>query len=497
MIEPGRVGSDGQPTFHAFWSIEDGTVTTAGERAAFEAFIDLVTDRLRADPNLHVYHYAAYEPTAVKRLAGRYGTREEDVDRLLRGGVFVDLYRAVRQGIRASVESYSIKRLEPLYGFEREVELRDAGTSIVEFETWLELGQGEERNDLLAQIERYNRDDCVSTLRLRDWLEDQRAALAVEIGDLPRPTVPEPEQVEDSEAQQAVNELVDALAAGLPDDAGDRSDDERGRWLLAQLLNWHRREGKSFWWRYFYLRDELTDEARREESDALGELTPERSWPDPAPRARSTIHRFGFPPQEHRIRVGDQPHDPVTEQSAGTVFDVGEDYIDLRLGSGRPAPTPTSLIPHDFVRPTPKPESLQRLARWVLEHGIDGPGEYRAGRDLLMRRAPRVSRRDGQTLRRDDAAQDAARRLVIALDESYLAIQGPPGSGKSTVGARMVGRPRGGGKARWRYREQPQGDRRAAREDGQRRAGARRADRDRPAAGQGRPHIHGGYSPRV
>ena len=198
VIEPGRAGPDGQPAFHAFWSVEGGTVTTAGERAAFEAFIDLVTDRLRADPNLHVYHYAPYEPTAVKRLAGRYGTREEDVDRLLRGGVFVDLYRAVRQGIRASVESYSIKRLEPLYGFEREVDLRDAGTSIVEFETWLELNQEEERNDLRAQIAGYNRDDCVSTLRLRDWLEEQRAALAAELGDLPRPTVPEPEQVEDT-----------------------------------------------------------------------------------------------------------------------------------------------------------------------------------------------------------------------------------------------------------------------------------------------------------
>ena len=75
-----------------------GTVTTGAERRAFEAFIDLVMDRLEADPNLHIYHYAAYEPTAVKRLAGRYGTREEEVDELLRGDVFVDLFRAVRQG---------------------------------------------------------------------------------------------------------------------------------------------------------------------------------------------------------------------------------------------------------------------------------------------------------------------------------------------------------------------------------------------------------------
>ena len=117
VIEPGRTDAAGRPTFHKYWSIEGGTVTTNGERRAFEALIDLVMDRLASDPNLHVYHYAPYEPTGVKRLAGRYGTREEEVDRLLRGGVFVDLYRTVRQGIRASVESYSIKRLEQLYDF--------------------------------------------------------------------------------------------------------------------------------------------------------------------------------------------------------------------------------------------------------------------------------------------------------------------------------------------------------------------------------------------
>ena len=217
VIEPGRPDANGQPAFHAFWSIEGGTVTTGAERRAFEAFIDLVTDRLESDPSLHIYHYAPYEPTAVKRLAGRYGTREEEIDQFLRGGVFVDLYRAVRQSIRASVESYSIKKLEPLYEFTRGVELRDANTSIVEFETWLELGQGDEREELLAEIEGYNRDDCLSTLDLRNWLEGQRAELVREQGDLPRPTVPEPEEKKDSEAQMAVNELAAALRAGLPD----------------------------------------------------------------------------------------------------------------------------------------------------------------------------------------------------------------------------------------------------------------------------------------
>ena len=442
VIEPRHADESGDAAFHALWSIEGGTVTTGGERRAFEGFIDLVIERLAADPNLHIYHYAPYEPTAVKRLAGRHGTREEEVDRLLRGGVFVDLHRTVRQGIRASVESYSIKRLEPLYGFAREVDLRNAGDSIVEFETWLELGEEDGREELLVEIEGYNRDDCVSTMHLRDWLEGQRTMLEDDLGsELPRPSVSDPEETEDSEAQKAVNALVDALTSGLPDSIGEMDDVERGQWMLAQLLNWHRREDKSFWWRYFYLANELTDEERFEESDALGLLTYQESWADPAPRARSNIHRFRFPPQEHAIRVESQPHDPETGRSVGTVFSLDDDQgvIDIRLGNGRPVPTATSLVPFDFFGPGPKPQSLQRLARWVLDHGMEGHGEYRAARDLLGRQSPKfVGSEEQELLAPGETTEAAARRIAPSLDDSYLAIQGPPGSGKSTVGAQMI-----------------------------------------------------------
>ncbi len=145
--------------------------------------MDFIGERLRADPNLHIYHYAPYEPTALKRLMGRYGTREDEVDDLLRGGMLVDLLRAVRQSLRASVESYSIKRMEAFYGFTREIDLRDAGSSIVAFEEWLELGEGERPDSThLDRIERYNRDDVVSNRQLRDWLETLRDELAAATG---------------------------------------------------------------------------------------------------------------------------------------------------------------------------------------------------------------------------------------------------------------------------------------------------------------------------
>jgi uncharacterized protein len=183
---------------------------------------------LASDPDIHIYHYAPYEPTAAGRLMGRHATREEQVDRLLRGDVFVDLFRAVRQGLRASVESYSIKKLEPLYGLARDEGLRDAGSSIVAFEGWLaetDVGsagpRSPETDETLRSIERYNRDDCVSNWRLRDWLEERRLELAAKLGEtMPRPARGEPEPAESlSEKLARVSEVSERLCAGVPEKA--------------------------------------------------------------------------------------------------------------------------------------------------------------------------------------------------------------------------------------------------------------------------------------
>ncbi len=180
VVEPALpdAADPSKPRYHEIWSRDaEGDVTLAAEKSAFEALVDLLIDRLDADPAMHVYHYAAYERTALGKLAQRHATREGQVDRLLRGGVLVDLFRVVRQGIRASVESYSIKRLEPLYGLVRDVDLRSAGSSIVAFEAWLEGAPTEEGRvgeAILREIAGYNRDDVLSNWKLRDWLEESR-----------------------------------------------------------------------------------------------------------------------------------------------------------------------------------------------------------------------------------------------------------------------------------------------------------------------------------
>ena len=473
ILEPGMRGPDGdpagedpagedpagedpageEPAFHAFWAVdENGQVTHESEKRAFEQTIDLMMDRLARDPEIHIYHYAPYETTAAGRLMGRHGTRELEVDRLLRGRVFVDLYRAVRQGLRASVESYSIKKLEPLYGLTREENLRDAGSSIVAFEAWLaeaETGAAGARlpgtNETLRSIEAYNRDDCVSNWRLRDWLEERRPELARQIGEplsRPGPAVPEAAEAL-SEHLAHVAAISERLCRGVPDVAADRTPAQQASWLLAQLLSWHRREEKAFWWRFFHLMNDLTDEERVVEREPIGGLELVECL---GPVARSTVYRYRFPEQEHAIDAGTEVCDPATGRSPGSVvaLDAAAGTLDLRRGQATDGPHPTSLVPSGHVATASLRDSLLRVGEWVADHGIDGPGEYQAARELLLRRAPRTGGGVagggvGEALcRPDEEALDAALRIAPSLAGSCLAVQGPPGSGKTYLGAAAI-----------------------------------------------------------
>jgi uncharacterized protein len=445
----GVLDTDG--TFHAIWSREtDGTFSLAAEQRAFEQFIDFVMARLAVDPKLHVYHYAPYEPTALKRLMGRYGTRETEVDQLLRGGVLVDLLRAVRQGVRASVESYSIKKMEQFYGFERDVDLRDAGSSIVAFEQWLELSDTDRpAAEHLDRIERYNRDDVISNARLRDWLEERRIELASLTGlEVPRPGPREGEaSVELTEAQARVEALAARLTEDVPSDSLDRSDEQHARWLLAQLLGWHRREDKSEWWEFHRLMD-LNAEQLVDESVPIGQLEPLE--PVGPPEKGKQVWRYRFPAQDYDVGGGDlydpalKAADPGAKPSAWKTaelvkIDDAARTIELRGSATNPLPHPAAVVPLTVFMTTYHRAALERLGTWVAEHGIDADGPYRAIRDLLLNRPPRTSTPEGQPLRRDGETDlEAALRLAVELDRTVLPIQGPPGSGKTYSGARMI-----------------------------------------------------------
>ena len=439
------VGDDGRDTssatrfeatvvgrYHGRWALG-----SSEERAAFEAFVDVVTDRQKSYPDLHVFHYAPYEPTALKRLMGLYATREDALDRLLRGGIFIDLYGIIRQSIRASVERYSIKSLEPLYGFARQIPLRDASSHLRAAELVLELGGSELTPDTVAAIESYNRDDCVSAGELRDWLEGVRAHLATAGHEVPRPLPASPEPSEAlNEHRLRVQALTARLLDGVVDERIQRSPEQQARYLLAHLLDFYRREDKSVWWEFFRLAD-LPPEDYLDDPQALGDL----SFVERLSMTKRgvAVDRYSFPPQECEIRLVDLY--TAKDQKFGEVVRLDRDtrIVDVKKPVARANDHPWRVFAHNRVESRVLADSLMRLGEWVAGHGLDSPdAAHRAARDLLLNSAPRLLPGEPWDANAGETLQNRARRLAHALDRGVLPVQGPPGSGKTYLGARMI-----------------------------------------------------------
>lgn len=443
-------GPDGREYLFGLVSLDDAAgprytgrwaLTDADEARAFDAIVDAIMTASATHPEMHVYHYAPYEPAALKRLMGRFARRQRDIDALLRGGRFVDLYAIVRQGVRAGVERYSIKSLEPLYGFTREVPLLDAGRSLRTMEQALELGLDHLITpELRAVVEGYNRDDCLSALRLRDWLESLRETLEASGQPVPR-FDPETDTASENvtEREQRVEALRARLLEGIPAERAARDPDQQARWLLAYLLDWHRREDKATWWEYFRLRD-LPDEDLFDEPQAVAGLElVERVTRIANKRGRPTgsvVDRYRFPPQEMEIRRNDELKLRV-EQKLGVVERVDRTArtLDIRKGPKMAEVHPSSCFAHTYFSTDVLEDAIAAIGAAVAE----GRPEPLARR--LLRADPPMLASGPLTARTADegeAVLETAVRTVLDLQQSVLAIQGPPGAGKTFTGARMI-----------------------------------------------------------
>ena len=443
LLGVGWAEPDGSFGYRAFWGHND-----AEEKQAFEEFIDFVVDRLHDQPDLHVYHYAPYEPTALGRLMGRHATREEEVDGLLRAGTLIDLLRVVRQGVRVGTPSYGLKKLEGLYMAARTGVITDAGSSIVEYERWLEDGDG----GILRDLESYNKDDCESTMHLRDWLEARRLDYTEEFGSTPGR--PQPGDADASErvaveaSENAV--LMDQLLQRATRQPGPEKEEFNASWLLAQLLDWHRREEKPEWWQFYHRALRCDEEDLFADTEAVAGL----DYEGETDRVdRSAIHRYRFDPtQDHKLKEGQSWRDPASEQelktsgtkvpAPGTIVSVDpvEGIVDLKRGVNSTAPHPRCLVPPGPIPTDPQKGALRRVAASTVAGGIDGAGPYRAVRDLLLHHSPRLfdGPSQGSLRRKDESPDDAVLRLALALDGGTLAVQGPPGSGKTRTAARTI-----------------------------------------------------------
>ena len=308
--------------YRAIWAHD-----RAGERTAFETLIDFFRERRARHPGMHVYHYGAYEPTALKQLMGVYATREDAMDDLLRHEVFVDLFSVVRQGLRAGVPSYSLKSVEALPDFQRAAEVRSGTGAVLAYEEWMR----DHDQHRLDEIAAYNDEDCRATLALRDWLVAHRPDVPWALSPDERP-VDEDRQARDAEREALRQAVLTGAAPGSP------------RWLVAELLEYHRREARPAWW-WFYARCAMSGDELIEDGESIGGLVPIGT---PRADGKSTRQEFRFPEQEHKLARGDTAIDPATGRNGGLIeeLDDASGILTLRRGpSLTAAAPPAALIP--------------------------------------------------------------------------------------------------------------------------------------------------------
>jgi predicted RecB family nuclease len=453
VLEAGRAGA-----FRPLWAHD-----RHDERKALSNFLALVAKRRKRFPNMHIFHYAPYEKTALLRLAGRHGVGEDDVDDLLRSGTLVDLYPIVRKSIRVGSESIGLKALEPLYmGPElRSGDVTTAADSITHYARYCQLrddGHSEEAATVLKEIEDYNHYDCRSTRGLRDWL----LMRAFEYGITPlgaQPVTP------DSRSDDI--EQHDPLAATLAEftgvaAAGARTPEQTVVALIAAARGYHRREDKPFWWAHFdrlnYPVDEWADDT---DVFIASDASLAVDWHKPpharklqrrvrltGELARGTLNSGVFALYEPPAPLGITDNPDRRAAGNATVVEADDLTVPTEVVIAERTPKdgsvfhqfPFALTPGPPIATTALRESIELTAAQVAAELPQLPRT--ALFDILLRRPPRT--RTGAGLPRDtDVAPDISQAItqaVLDLDSSYVAVHGPPGTGKTYTAGQVITR---------------------------------------------------------
>ncbi|WP_396272661.1 TM0106 family RecB-like putative nuclease [Hyphomonas sp.] len=416
---------DGTRAFRDFWAHDK-----AAEKQAFTGFIEWVYARWKADPSMHIYHYAAYEITALRKLMGQHGVCEDKVDTLLRNHVFVDLYTVVRHGVLIGEPKYSIKNVEHIYRGQRATDVASGSDSIIVYEAWRENPDGEtwKTSAVLKSIRDYNIDDCNSTQELADWLRREQAAHRIPF--LGPAGEGEPEI---SPEASEYTDLRDTLLA----EAEKNSAAPLGavQEVLAWSLEFHRREAKPVWWKYFdrlgWSEPELFDDM-----DCLAGVT-RTSAPAVQPKRGNPIHEYTFDVDQPfrgkaaTFRVIDQREIEVQ------VKELNPETGLISVSAGQDLPARMSLVPYEFVRPKPIPAAILEVVREARTSGFGAS----AIMDFLLRTRPRIrANAAGDILDPNQPLLTSVIEAVRHLDGSYLCIQGPPGAGKTYTAKHIIAR---------------------------------------------------------
>ena len=447
------------------------------EKQAFIDFMEFLNKKLEADKSAHVYHYANYEVTALNRLAARHGVMEAQVAELVSSGRMVDLYKVVKGSIMVSQPSYSIKKLEAFYEFDRKSKVLDAGASIDEYDYYrqqVELGE-EGAEETLKQITVYNEDDCVSTMALYNWLssmpgahtryQEFERAKDIKKAREARSQAEKEDSPESARARKAEFELeklnkktaimqkaLDGWAWGKDVDA-----DYRAKiWLaLTHSMLYYNREDVIRWRDWAIRKDATFDQLHRDRKALVVQgCTTESNTADffgvdPDTKVK-LVYRYVLEPGQTsflkkdqklfvRYSLGANQQDTdygkvISVVGDELIFERDARYANMSL-------VPNAIFEYEWVPPGQKPEVVGELVQELVGlwgSPVEDPQIKHPAMDLLMRETPRLKSLPGLPVPIAGDSLSAITEAVLDLDTSVFAIQGPPGSGKTFVGSRVI-----------------------------------------------------------
>ena len=458
----------GQLHFSDWWAH-----TPEEEKQAFDQFVQWVQQRRLRYPNLHIYHYASYEKTALGNLASRHQIHQAEIDQWLRDELLVDLYPIVRNGLLVGAASYSIKKVERLYGPPRAEEVENAADSVVQYAEWKKSADPK----ILKDLRDYNEKDCQVTEGLHRFLLDlpetqQLPFRANRWGAASRDEAEEAQATAyEKDLEVAARELLAELPTAVEamDAIGPRGISWQLQKLIAQLIDFHEREGKVEWWEFFN-RLQMMPEEREDDSEVIAGARLESvaaatsqsngySYRFDATQPLKLSAKAGFKPRFAVVplqRTGERrvPLEALGkgENKAldleGALDEDRPDRVTLKLShkllaqlkeSGLPGgdlPREADLVPlpkQIYKRMLPH---LVRLAQgWVFERKPLPPALLH----LLERRSLPALVELNEAIRHEPAS--TAKALADFLQQADgigLSLQGPPGTGKTTVTGQLI-----------------------------------------------------------
>ncbi|MDP1604230.1 MAG: TM0106 family RecB-like putative nuclease [Legionella sp.] len=413
------------------------------ERACFKEFIAWVYNRWQQDPSMHIYHYANYEIAACRKLMGRYGTCEFEVDQLLRNDVFIDLYKIVKECLLLGEPRYSIKNVEHLYRAKRNTNVGSGSDSVVVYEQWKENPDGEtwRTSSLLKGIRDYNEDDCNSTQELVEWLRLRQKEHGITYLGAKEIIAPEVSH-ENDERIRLQNRL---LEKSLQYEAQGLSLESLASAMLAWSIEFHRREAKPVFWRLFD-RLSLTAEELLDDLDCLVACTRTDKPPfKPTTKARQLAYEFSFDRNQDFKGACSQYYIHGKETLDGKKIKVelikessriAEGYVALKMKEE--TDEIITLIPDEYVHPAGIPDAIVKQAQAFEGGRLDKSAIL----DFLKKSTPRIKNlQPGQSIASSADPKERLQQIIDAvlnLDNSYITIQGPPGSGKTYTGKHVI-----------------------------------------------------------